>query len=106
VTRASKCPRPTIKTDRLFDRFDANEIDLATYERQLTRLRADKGATFEKLRETDNAEDEKYLVTAERVLELAKTAKKPWETRSPTEKRDLVERFGLEPASRRSNCSI
>ncbi len=67
------------------------EAASATYERQLTRLRALKATTFEKLRETDRAEDNKYLVTAERVLELAKNAKSLWEERSPTEKRDLLE---------------
>jgi hypothetical protein len=85
------------KEDRLFDRFDSNDIDRATYERQLARLRADKASTFEKLRQTDNAEDEKYLVTAERVLELAKSAESLWEGRSPTEKRDLLERLVWNP---------
>ena len=66
------------KEDRLFDRFDSGEVDRATYDRQLTRLRAEKEEAFGKLREAENPEDEKYLVTAERVLELAKRAKSLW----------------------------
>ena len=85
------------KEDRLFDRFDASEIDRATYERQLTRLRATKAETFDKLRQIDRAEDEKYLVTAERVLELAKNAKSLWEARSPSERRDFLERLVCNP---------
>lgn len=85
------------KEDRLFDRFDKNEIDRATYDRQLSRVRAEEAETFEKLRQTDRAEDNKYLVTAERVLELAKNAKSLWEERSPTERRDLLEALVSNP---------
>jgi DNA invertase Pin-like site-specific DNA recombinase len=85
------------KEDRLFDRFDANEIDRTTYDRQLLRLRDQKAETFEKLRQIDRAEDEKYLVTAERVLELAKNAKSLWEARSPSERRDFLERLVWNP---------
>jgi hypothetical protein len=85
------------KDDRIFDMFVKNEIDRSTYDRQHTRLRAEREATFEKLRETDRAEDNKYLVTAERVLELAKNAKSLWEERSPTEKRDLLEALVSNP---------
>jgi len=85
------------KEDRLFDKFDKNEIDRATYDRQLSRVRAEEAETFEKLRQTDRTEDNKYLVTAERVLELAKNAKSLWEERSPTEKRDLLEALVSNP---------
>ncbi len=85
------------KEDRLFDRFDANEIDRTTYDRQLLRLRDQKAETFEQLRQIDRAEDEKYLVTAERVLELAKNAKSLWEARSPSERRDFLERLVCNP---------
>ncbi len=100
--RAAEGYRATAKEleareDRLFDRFDANEIDRATYDRQLARLRAEKAETFEKLRQADETEDSKYLVTAERVLELAKSAKSLWETRSAQERRDLLERLVCNP---------
>ncbi len=85
------------KEDRLFDRFDSGEIDRATYERQLTRLRADKADRFEKLRATDQDEDAKYLVTADRVLELAKSARSLWEGRTPVEKRDFLARLVCNP---------
>ena len=48
-------------------------------------------------RQIDRAEDEKYLVTAERVLELAKNAKSLWEARSPSERRDFLERLVCNP---------
>ena len=85
------------KEDRLFDLFDKQDIDRTTYDRQLTRLRADKAETFEKLRQTDKAEDAKYLVTAERVLELAKNANSLWKGRTPTERRDFLERLVCNP---------
>ena len=81
------------KEDRLFDRFDSGQIDRATYDRQLTRLRAEKEECFGKLREAESHEDEKYLVNAERVLELAKRAKSLWEGREPKEQRDFLARM-------------
>ena len=85
------------KEDRLFDRFDSGEIDRGTHDRQLTRLRSEQDDCFAKLQQAQNNEDDKYLVTAERVLELAKRAKSLWEGRQPTEKRDLLEKLVCNP---------
>ena len=78
------------KEDRLFDRFDAGDIDRPTYDRQLARLRAEKDDRFAKLREADTETDSAYLVTAQRVLELARNARSLWEARNASEKRDFL----------------
>ena len=63
------------KENRLFDRYDSGEIDRAMFDQQVARVRAARSECFEKLREADTQEDEKYLDTAREVLELAKDAK-------------------------------
>lgn len=85
------------KEDRLFDRYDKGEIDRPTYDRQLERARADKADRFERLRDADADVDSKYLVTADRVLELAKNAKALWEVRNDEEKRDLLAKLVCNP---------
>ncbi len=85
------------KENRLFDRYDEGEIDRETYDRQLSRLRAEKAERFDKLRAADAAEDDKYLVMADRVFELAKTARSLWEGRTPEQKRELLERLVSNP---------
>ena len=85
------------REDRLFTRFDAGEIDRETYDRQLARIRAEKKERFEKLRDADAQSDNAYLVTAERVLELAMAAKSMWDQRNATEKRELLERLVCNP---------
>ncbi len=49
-----------------------------------------RGECFEKLREADTEIDSAYLVTAQRVLELAKHARTHWDRRSPQQKRELL----------------
>lgn len=57
-------------------------MDRATYDRQRERVRVDEADRFEKLRGAEAVIDETYLVTAERVLELARNARPLWERRS------------------------
>lgn len=85
------------KENRLFDRFDVGEVDRETYDAQLKRIRTERDLCFEGLRTADGREDEKYLVTAERVLELASRAKTLWNGRGSVEKRDLVARLVCNP---------
>lgn len=85
------------KENRLFDLFAAGEVDRETYERQLARVRADRAERFERLQEAERDEDAKYLVAADRVLELAKRARSLWEGRSPEERRDFVARLVCNP---------
>ncbi len=82
------------KEDRLYKRFDAGEIDRLTYDRQLTLIRADRADREEKLRAIElTANDNGYLLMAKDLLEIANSAKRLWEKRSPQEKRDLVARL-------------
>jgi DNA invertase Pin-like site-specific DNA recombinase len=83
------------KEDRLFDRYDGGEIDRETYDRQLSRLRTEKAAALTKVSEGNG--DAKYLVTAARVLELAKNAKLLFDGRNPREKLDLLQRLVCNP---------
>lgn len=78
------------KEDRLYDRLDAGAIDSEAYRRQRERLRAERDALSMKLRDADVETDGAYLVTARRVLELSKSAKRLWESRSHEERRDLL----------------
>ena len=78
------------KENRLFDRFDGGEIDRAMFDSQVARVRAARADFLEKLREADAEIDSTYLVTATRVLELAKHAKAHWDRRSPEQKRELL----------------
>jgi len=85
------------REDRLFDRFDAGEIDRQTHDRQLTRLRDAKAERFEKLRSADADTDSQYLVTAKAVLELARDARSLLEARSDAEKVQLLTRVVCNP---------
>lgn len=85
------------REDRLFDRFDAGEIDRQTHDRQLARLRADKAERFERLRAADTDTDSQYLVTARTVLELARDARSLLEARSDRDKVQLLSRLVWNP---------
>ncbi len=84
------------KENGTFDRFYAGAIDREMYDRQVARVRAglDGRSKFDA---AQHAEDDRYLVTAARVLELAKSAKFLWEMASPEQKRDLLERLVSHP---------
>ena len=85
------------KENRLFDRFDSGEIDRATYDKQLARVREERSLCFEKLRQADAQEDDRYLDTARIVLELARDARSLLEQRTPEEKRDFLARLVCNP---------
>ena len=85
------------KENRLYDRLDTGEIDSDTYRQQRERVRAERDAMFNKLRVNDVEVDGAYLVTAKRVLELAKNAKVLWESRSSEERRDLLAKLLQNP---------
>lgn len=85
------------RDDRLYDRLDRGEVDSETFKRQRERLRQERDALFEKLRDADRLADDAYLVTAERVLELAKLAKDLWNERSREERRDLLAKLLCNP---------
>ena len=85
------------KENSLVDVFTSGNIDADLFKRQQHRVRDERDALFAKLRETDASIDDSYLVTAHRVLELAKTAKALWNGRSPEEKRDFLEKLVRNP---------
>jgi DNA invertase Pin-like site-specific DNA recombinase len=78
------------RADRLYDRLDKGEIDSEGYRRQTERLRQERDDLFEKLRDADRVADDEYLVTADRVLELAKSARTLWDQHLPEQQRDLL----------------
>ena len=88
------------RDNRLYDRLDAGEIDSVTYKRQHQRLREERDRLFDNLRGAERSLDDGYLLTAQRVLELATRAKLLWNGRPDVEKRDLLADLVLEPRLR------
>jgi hypothetical protein len=78
------------RADRLYDRLDKGALDSEGYRRQTERLRQERDDLFEKLRDADRVADDEYLVTADRVLELAKSARTLWDQHLPEQQRDLL----------------
>ena len=79
------------------DVLTSGNIDAETFSRQQRRVRAERDALFDKLREADAMIDDGYLVTAHRVLELAKSARTLWNGRSAQEKCELLEKLVCNP---------
>ncbi len=75
----------------------AGSLDDATFRRQLERIQKERRLNFDLLQDTQGQVDGAYLVTAQRVLELAKNAKSLWEGRSPEERRDLLAKLLWNP---------
>jgi DNA invertase Pin-like site-specific DNA recombinase len=63
------------KENRIVDMFASGSIDGEVFKRQQVRVREEREGLFNKLQEAEGEADDAYLVTAQRVLELAKTAK-------------------------------
>ena len=85
------------KENTLVDVLTSGNIDAETFSRQQRRVRAERDALFDKLREADAMIDDGYLVTAHRVLELAKSARTLWNGRSAQEKCELLEKLVCNP---------
>lgn len=84
------------KQHRLYDRFDANEIDRETYAHELSRVRTELSAA-EHRRKLAQEKNTAELATAQIVLELAKSARSLWDSCSDEEKRNLAFRVVLNP---------
>jgi DNA invertase Pin-like site-specific DNA recombinase len=78
------------KENRIVDLFAAGSFEPDVFRRQQARVREDRHSLFEKLQAAESEADDAYLVTADRVLELAKDAKTLWEGRAPAEQRDFL----------------
>ncbi len=85
------------KENSMVDLFTAGSIDADLFKRQQTRVREERDALFDKLQAAETEADDAYLVTADRVLELAKNAKRLWEGRTPSEQRDFLARLVCNP---------
>ena len=83
--------------DALTDKLLSGVVDDDTYRRQLARIREHRAGLVRKLDETHDALDDKLLVTADRVLELAKQAKTLWEQQDAVGKRALLDKLVLNP---------
>jgi site-specific DNA recombinase len=79
------------REDSLFDMLRRGTLDDEGYKRQLARVRAERTVCTEQLAGANEHLDDSYLRTAQRVLELAQNVKTLWKTRSPSEKRKLLE---------------
>jgi hypothetical protein len=85
------------REDRLFDLLGSGALDAEAYKRQLARLRDERSACTEQLARANEQLDDRYLVTAQRILELAQNAKSLWKTRPPSNKRALLEKVVSNP---------
>jgi hypothetical protein len=83
--------------NRIVDLFAAGSIDADLLKRQQARVRTDRDALFDKLQDAESDADDAYLVTADRVLELAKNAKRLWEGRTPGKQRDFLAKLVCNP---------
>ena len=72
-------------------------IDDDTYQRQLVRVRERRVDLLNKIEQTHDVLDEKLLITASRVLDLAKRAKGLWAVQNLAEKRALLDKLVLNP---------
>ncbi len=79
-----------VKGDRLCDHLTAGVLDVETFRRQQSRLGDERRDLFDRLQVAQRQIDGAYLVTAQRVLELAKNVRNQWETLSCEQKRDLL----------------
>jgi len=85
------------KENALVEALTSHQLDADVYRRQQLRLRQERAELQAKQRANDEAFDDAYLFTAQRVLELAKTAKNTWNQRSADEKRNLLSKVVCNP---------
>ena len=83
--------------DSLTDKLLKRVIDDETYKRQVVRVRERRADLLNKIEQTHDVLDEKLLVTAGRVLDLAKRAKEFWAVQNLAEKRALLDKLVLNP---------
>lgn len=70
------------KENRIVDMFANGNIEPDVFRRQQLRVREDREGLFDKLQEAEDKAGDAYLVTAQRILELAKEARTLWNMRS------------------------
>jgi site-specific DNA recombinase len=85
------------KENRLCDLLADGTLDAETFKGQQMRLRGERDRLFELLQDAQRQIDGAYLVLADKVLNVAKNAKRLWESRSPEERRDFLAKLLLNP---------
>ncbi len=79
--------------DRIYDDHLAGLFDVVGYKRQIERVRAERERFTNLMAAAQREIDGAYLVTAKKVLELAKNAKTLWLSRSKEDRRDFMEKI-------------
>ncbi|MEW6777723.1 MAG: recombinase family protein [Bdellovibrionota bacterium] len=84
------------KEDEFYDDFKRGLLDEAAYKRRIERIKAER-RRLEEAVSSNTRDDGAYLVTAQKILELATKAKTLWNSRSPRDKRELLEKLLSNP---------
>lgn len=79
------------REDKLFNMFAENQIDKATYERQLRLVRENREDITNQLEKLQKSLTSAVMETAKTVLELATSAKSLWKSKSPQERREFLD---------------
>ncbi len=82
----------TVREDELYSDLKRGLLDEIAYKRQQERIRVER-SRLDAAIATAADQNTEYLVTAQRTLELASRAKSLWNSRSPHERRDLLEKL-------------
>ncbi len=77
--------------DRIYDDHRIGLLDEQGYKRQIERTRQERARLTDLMASSQREMDGAYLITANKILELAKSAKNLWLSRSREEKRDFLE---------------
>ncbi len=85
------------KETRLVEELCDGGLPREVAQRQLERIQEERLRLTRRREAASAALDDRYLKTAADVLELAKSARTLWESRSPAEKRQLIERLVSNP---------
>lgn len=85
------------KNDRLFDRYDADEINKDEYNRQLVRIRKERNQYTKLLEQANVMITDASMETAKSILELATNAESLWKTATPQERKGFLEQLLSNP---------
>ncbi len=85
-----------VKEDSAYDHFARGILDEETYRRQVRRIRDARIELTERLAKVAS-DSGRPLETAKSILELAKQARSLWESRTPWERREFLERVLSNP---------
>lgn len=81
------------KEDECYQDLKLGILDDAGYQRQLARVRKERERFTDLMAQAQEEIDDAYLVTAKKILELAKNAKSLWLSRTLEERRDFLEKL-------------